>query len=353
MERYTKHMIKINGIDIGKGCAPYVVAEISANHNGSLENCKKLITLAKDNGASAVKLQTYTPESLTVNSMQDDFLIKDGLWKGRNLYELYEEAHTPWEWFEELFLHAKKCEITIFSSPFDKKAVDLLEELGCPAYKIASFEILDHELIEYAASKMKPIIISTGMANKEEIREAIEVVRSVKNDDLIILHCVSGYPSKPDDYNLKTIVEMQNYFGVDVGLSDHTISNNAAIASVALDVCFIEKHFTLSKDGGGPDDSFSMEPDDLKNLCVSVDEAFRSLGKPNFDLKNAEKDSLVFRRSLYFMKDLKEGHVLTKDDIRCIRPGYGIKPKYIKDIIGKVIKSDIKKHKAVSFDDFI
>lgn len=346
-------MITIDKVNIGTGCKPYIVAEISANHNGSINKCKKLITLAKEKGASAVKLQTYKPESLTVNSNLDDFLIKDGLWKGRNLFELYEEAHTPWEWFEELFAHAKQCDITIFSSPFDKKAVDLLENLNCPAYKIASFEILDHELIEYAASKMKPIILSTGMANKEEIAEAIDVVKSTKNNDLIILHCVSGYPSSPDDYNLKTIKEMQKFFNVDVGLSDHTISNNAAIASIALDVCFIEKHFTLDKNGGGPDDSFSMEPEDLKNLSLSVDEAFRSLGKASFDLKNAEKNSLVFRRSLYFMKDLKAGHLLQRDDVKCIRPGYGIKPKYIKDILGKKLKNDIPKFKAVSFDDFM
>lgn len=345
-------MIDINGTKIGRGLAPYVVAEISANHNGSIESCKKLITLAKENGANAVKLQTYRPESLTVDSMLDDFLIKEGLWKGRNLYELYEEAHTPWEWFEELFSHAREVGITLFSSPFDKDAVDLLEELGCPAYKIASFEILDHELIEYAASKMKPIILSTGMANKEEIEEAINVVRKKNNNDLIILHCVSGYPSTPDDYNLKTIIDMQNYFKVDVGLSDHTISNSAAIASVALDVCFIEKHFTLDKNGGGPDDSFSMEPSDLNHLCLSVDEAFRSMGATNFELKEAEKNSLVFRRSLYFMKDLKAGYKVQKGDVKCIRPGYGIKPKYLKDILGKELKTDVHKHKAVSFDDF-
>ena len=345
-------MIEINGTKIGRGFAPYVVAEISANHNGSIEKCKQLISLAKDNGANAVKLQTYKPDSLTVDSMLNDFLIKDGLWKGRNLYELYEQAHTPWEWFEELFSYAKKIGITIFSSPFDKNAVDLLYDLDCPAYKIASFEILDHELIKYAASKMKPIILSTGMANKEEIKEAVDVVKSTNNENLILLHCVSGYPSTPDDYNLKTIIDMQNYFKVDVGLSDHTISNNAAIASVALDVCFIEKHFTLDKNGGGPDDSFSMEPNDLNQLCNSVDEAFRSLGTANYELKEAEKSSLVFRRSLYFMKDLKAGHIVRKNDVKCIRPGYGIKPKYLNDILGKKLKTDVSKYKAVSFDDF-
>ena len=289
---------------------------------------------------------------MTVNSRLEDFLIKDGLWKGRNLYELYEEAHTPWEWFDELFSFASKNKITIFSSPFDKEAVDLLESLNCPAYKIASFEILDHELIRYAASKKKPVILSTGMADKEEIQEAIDVVKQTGNENIVILHCVSGYPSKPEDYNLRTVLEMQKSFGVDVGLSDHTISNNAAIASVALDICFIEKHFTLDKNGGGPDDSFSIEPQDLENLCLSVKEAYASLGKANFDLKEAEKNSLVFRRSLYFMKNLKKGHILSKDDVRCIRPGYGIKPKYINDIIGKKLKNDVSKHKAVSFKDF-
>lgn len=345
-------MININGVDIGKGYKPYIVAEVSANHNGSIDKCKNLIRIAKEKGADAVKLQTYKPESLTVNSRLEDFLIKDGLWKGRNLYELYEEAHTPWEWFDELFSFASKNKITIFSSPFDKEAVDLLESLNCPAYKIASFEILDHELIRYAASKKKPVILSTGMADKEEIQEAIDVVKQTGNENIVILHCVSGYPSKPEDYNLRTVLEMQKSFGVDVGLSDHTISNNAAIASVALDICFIEKHFTLDKNGGGPDDSFSMEPQDLENLCLSVKEAYASLGKANFDLKEAEKNSLVFRRSLYFMKNLKKGHILSKDDVRCIRPGYGIKPKYINDIIGKKLKNDVSKHKAVSFKDF-
>ena len=345
-------MININGVDIGKGYKPYIVAEVSANHNGSIDKCKNLIRIAKEKGADAVKLQTYKPESLTVNSRLEDFLIKDGLWKGRNLYELYEEAHTPWEWFDELFSFASKNKITIFSSPFDKEAVDLLESLDCPAYKIASFEILDHELIRYAASKKKPIILSTGMADKEEIQEAIDVVKQTGNENIVILHCVSGYPSKPEDYNLRTVLEMQKSFGVDVGLSDHTISNNAAIASVALDICFIEKHFTLDKNGGGPDDSFSMEPQDLENLCLSVKEAYASLGKANFDLKEAEKNSLVFRRSLYFTKNLKKGHILSKDDVRCIRPGYGIKPKYINDIIGKKLKNDVSKHKAVSFKDF-
>ncbi len=345
-------MININGVDIGKGYKPYIVAEVSANHNGSIDKCKNLIRIAKEKGADAVKLQTYKPESLTVNSRLEDFLIKDGLWKGRNLYELYEEAHTPWEWFDELFTFASKNKITIFSSPFDKEAVDLLESLDCPAYKIASFEILDHELIRYAASKKKPVILSTGMADKEEIQEAIDVVKQTGNENIVILHCVSGYPSKPEDYNLRTVLEMQKSFGVDVGLSDHTISNNAAIASVALDICFIEKHFTLDKNGGGPDDSFSMEPQDLENLCLSVKEAYASLGKANFDLKEAEKNSLVFRRSLYFMKNLKKGHILSKDDVRCIRPGYGIKPKYINDIIGKKLKNDVSKHKAVSFKDF-
>lgn len=345
-------MININGVDIGKGYKPYIVAEVSANHNGSIDKCKNLIRIAKEKGADAVKLQTYKPESLTVNSRLEDFLIKDGLWKGRNLYELYEEAHTPWEWFDELFSFASKNKITIFSSPFDKEAVDLLESLDCPAYKIASFEILDHELIRYAASKKKPVILSTGMADKEEIQEAIDVVKQTGNENIVILHCVSGYPSKPEDYNLRTVLEMQKSFGVDVGLSDHTISNNAAIASVALDICFIEKHFTLDKNGGGPDDSFSMEPQDLENLCLSVKEAYASLGKANFDLKEAEKNSLVFRRSLYFMKNLKKGHILSKDDVRCIRPGYGIKPKYINDIIGKKLKNDVSKHKAVSFKDF-
>ncbi|MDV6328637.1 pseudaminic acid synthase [Idiomarina sp. Sol25] len=333
--------MKINGKTVGAD-APYIIAELSANHNGNIETAFNIISAAKKAGADAVKLQTYRPNTITLDSDSDDFKIKGGLWDGRTLYELYEEAHTPWEWHKPLFEHARNEGITIFSSPFDNTAVDLLEDLNAPAYKIASFEAIDLPLIEYVASTGKPMIISTGMADEQEIQEAIDAARGAGCKELAILHCVSGYPAPAEDYNLKTLVDMQDRYGVLTGLSDHTLDNTTAIVSAALGASIIEKHFTLNRNGGGPDDSFSLEPAELAALCRDTKTAKAALGQVDYGRKSSEQGSVKFRRSLYFVKDMKAGDVITEDCIRSVRPGYGLVPKYFKELIGKKVAVDIK-----------
>src|SRR5690606_5671699 len=290
--------IVIAGREISRNQPPYVIAELSANHNGKLETALKIIEEAAKAGADAVKLQTYRPDTITLNSDADEFIIKGGLWNGRTLYELYEEAHMPWEWHKPLFEHARKIGIPIFSSPFDNTAVDLLEDLNAPAYKIASFEAVDLPLIKYVASTGKPMIISTGMADAEEIQNAIDAARSGGCKELAILHCVSGYPSPAEDYNLRTIPDMIERFGLVAGLSDHTLDNTTAIASVAMGAAIIEKHFTLDRRGGGPDDSFSLEPVEMAALRASVKTAWGALGSINYARKSSEQGNAQFRRSL-------------------------------------------------------
>lgn len=333
--------MKINGKTVGAD-APYIIAELSANHNGNIETAFNIISAAKKAGADAVKLQTYRPDTITLDSDSDDFKIKGGLWDGRTLYELYEEAHTPWEWHKPLFEHARNEGITIFSSPFDNTAVDLLEGLNAPAYKIASFEAIDLPLIEYVASTGKPMIISTGMADEQEIQEAIDAARGAGCKELAILHCVSGYPAPAEDYNLKTLVDMRERFNVLTGLSDHTLDNTTAIVSAALGASIIEKHFTLDRSGGGPDDSFSLEPAELAALCRDTKTAKAALGQVDYGRKSSEQGNVKFRRSLYFVKDMKAGDVITEDCIRSVRPGYGLVPKYFKELIGKKVAVDIK-----------
>ena len=326
---------------IGEGFSPYIIAEMSANHNGQLDKALRLVEIAKQSGADAVKLQTYRADTITLKSNKPDFMIESGLWQGQSLYELYEGAHMPWEWHKPLFDYARKLELTMFSSPFDVSAVDLLEDLNAPAYKIASFEAIDLPLIRYVASTGKPMIISTGMANKDEISEAVEAAMSAGCQQLAILHCVSGYPALPQDYNLKTIRDMQAQFELPVGLSDHTIDNVTAVASVALGACIIEKHFTLDRNGGGPDDSFSLEPDELKALCHDTKIAWSSLGCVDYGLKSTEQGNVKFRRSLYFVADLKQGDVVTAAHIRSVRPGYGMAPKYVDEIVGMRVTKDV------------
>lgn len=340
----------IDGRRIGVSIEPYVIAELSANHNGSIEVAKDIIKIAKNAGADAIKLQTYRPDTITMDVKTDEFLIKNGLWAGKSLYELYESAYMPWEWHKPLFDYARSLDLTIFSSPFDETAVDLLEDLNTPAYKIASFEAIDLGLIKYVASTGKPMIISTGMADEGEIQEAINAARESGCNDLAILHCVSGYPAPAEDYNLKTIVDMENKYGVPVGLSDHTIDNATAIAAVALGACIVEKHVTLDREGGGPDDSFSLEPDELNNLCKDIKTAWASVGKVNYDRKSSEKENLKFRRSLYFTKDMAAGDVIGPHNIRSIRPGYGLPPKYYNEILGKVINKSVTKGTKVSWE---
>lgn len=343
-------VISIAGREISRNHPPYIIAELSANHNGRLETAMKIIEEAARAGADAVKLQTYRPDTITLNSDADDFRIKGGLWDGRTLYELYEEAHMPWEWHKPLFDHAKKLGIPIFSSPFDTTAVDLLEDLNAPAYKIASFEAVDLPLIRYVASTGKPMIISTGMADAEEIEEAIAAAREGGCKELAILHCVSGYPAPAEDYNLRTIPDMIERFGLVTGLSDHTLDNTTAIASVVLGASLIEKHFTLDRNGGGPDDSFSLEPEDLSNLCRDSKTAWKALGQVDYGRKSSEQGNAQFRRSLYFVKDLKAGDVIDEASVRSVRPGYGVAPKHLGQIVGKRLRVDVACNSPVSFD---
>ena len=333
--------ISIAGRDIGLNYPPYIIAELSANHNGRLDTALKIIEEAKKAGADAVKLQTYTADTITLDCDSEEFQIRGGLWDGKTLYQLYQEAHMPWEWHKPLFEHARKNDITIFSSPFDNTAVDLLEDLNAPAYKIASFEAVDLPLIKYVASTGKPMIISTGMADAEEIQEAIDAAREGGCKELAILHCVSGYPAPAEDYNLRTVPDMMQRFGLVTGLSDHTLDNTTAIASVVLGASIIEKHFTLNRSGGGPDDSFSLEPAELAQLCHGAKTAWQALGKVDYGMKSSEQGNVKFRRSLYFVKDLNPGDTISKDAVRSVRPGHGLSPKHLDRVIGKKVRHQI------------
>lgn len=349
----TNKTISIDNRIISARHPPYVIAELSANHNGNIDNALKIIEVAKKSGADAVKLQTYRPDTITLDCDSEDFQIHDGLWNGKTLYQLYEEAHTPWDWHKPLFDYAKEIGITIFSSPFDSTAVDLLENLNTPAYKIASFEAVDIQLIKYVASTGKPMIISTGMADEEEIQEAIDAAYEGGCKELAILHCVSGYPAPSEDYNLHTISDMQERFGLVTGLSDHTIDNTTAITSIALGVSIIEKHVTLDRNGGGADDSFSLEPKDLEQLCRNAKIAWQALGKIDYGRKSSESGNVKFRRSLYFVKDMKEGDIITKDCIKSVRPGYGLPLKFLPLILGKKTTRNITRNTAINNDQFM
>ncbi|MDK4685354.1 pseudaminic acid synthase [Kingella negevensis] len=343
--------IHINGREISANQPPYIIAEMSANHNGSLETAFKIIEEAKKAGADAVKLQTYTADTITLNSRAPEFMIQTGgLWDGQSLHDLYAKAHMPWDWHKPLFEFAKEQDITIFSSPFDFSAVDLLESLDAPAYKIASFEVIDLPLIRYVAQTGKPMIISTGMADENEIAEAIATAKEAGNKELVVLHCVSGYPAPAEDYNLRTLPDMAARFGTLVGLSDHTLDNTTAIISVALGACAIEKHFTLDRNGGGADDSFSLEPADLQALCRDSKTAWQALGNVEYALKSSEQGNAQFRRSLYFVKDMKAGDVIDETCIRSVRPGFGLPPKFYDELIGKRVSQDIVANTKTSWD---
>ena len=304
----------------------------------------------KKAGADAIKLQTYTADTITLECNSEEFQIHGGLWDGKNLYQLYQEAQMPWAWHQPLFEKAKELGITIFSSPFDFTAVDLLEDLNAPAYKIASFELVDLPLIKRVAETGKPMIMSTGMANEAEIAEAINTAQANGCQELVVLHCVSGYPAPADQYNLRTIADMSVRFNVLAGLSDHTIDNATAVAAIALGACLIEKHVTMDRNGGGADDSFSLEPHELMALCKDVKTAWTALGKVNYERTEAEKGNVKFRRSLYAVKDIKVGEQLTHNNVRSIRPGFGLAPKYLEQVLGKTAKVDIKRGTPLSFE---
>lgn len=342
----------INDRPIGPNHPPYVIAELSANHNGSLERAFAIIDAASQCGADAVKLQTYTADTLTIDCAAPDFMIRGGLWDGYKLYDLYRWAETPFDWQRPLFEYARERGITVFSTPFDETAVDLLEDLDCPAYKIASFELVDLPLIRHVASTGKPVIMSTGLANESEIAEAVEAARNAGCRDLALLHCISSYPTPIDQANLRQLPLLSRRFSTIGGLSDHTMGTTAAIAAVALGACLIEKHFTISRADKGPDSEFSMEPDELRRLCTEARDAWLALGSDGFARPIAEAGSDVFRRSIYFIRDLPAGAIVGPEDIRRIRPGKGLGPKHFDAIIGRRLKSAVVRGTATAWHLF-
>ena len=343
-------MFEINGRIISAENPPYIIAELSANHNGSLIKAKESILEAKRCGASAIKIQTYTADSMTIDCDLEDFKIKGGIWDGYNLYQLYEEASTPYEWHNELFRFAKENEITLFSTPFDESAVDFLNDLGVPAFKIASFELLDLPLIKYAASKGKPLLLSTGMGSLDEIIDAVNAAYEGGCKQILLFHCISSYPTPTQESNIRMISFLKDKFGVEVGLSDHTLTNTAAMAALTLGASAFEKHFTLSRLDKGPDSQFSIEPNEFKDLVESANECWQGLGKLSFKRSKLEQNSMVFRRSLYFVKDLSEGQIITKDHIRKIRPGFGVSPKFYEKFIGKKVSRVVKRGERVDWE---
>lgn len=345
-------LINLANRTIGYGYPPFIIAEMSGNHNQSLERALKIVEAAAKAGVHALKLQTYTADTLTLDISSGDFFIDDpkSLWKGMSLYSLYQQAHTPWEWHKPIFEHCKKHGLICFSTPFDESAVDFLEGLNVPAYKIASFENNHLPLIRKVAATGKPVLISTGMASVKELDEAVSAARDAGCKDIILLKCTSTYPASPESSNILTIPHMRDMFGVQVGLSDHTGGTGVAVASIALGATIIEKHFTLSRSDEGVDAAFSMEPDEMKTLVEETGRAWQALGKINYGPTEKEKASMKFRRSLYISKDMKAGDVFTRENIRIVRPGFGLPPKYYDIILGKKVKKDVTKGEPLSWD---
>ncbi len=342
--------IMIAGRAVGANQPPYIVAELSANHGGSIDRALAVLEAAKAAGADAVKLQTYTADTITINHDGPDFRIHGGLWDGRQLYELYEEAHTPWDWHAALFAKGRELGIPVFSTPFDDSAVEFLEGFDPPAYKIASFELIDLPLVRRVAKTGKPVIMSTGMASPEEITESVETFRAAKGGDLILLHCVSGYPTPVEQSNLRRITALAAEFGCPVGLSDHTLGVEVAIASVALGACLIEKHFTLRRADGGPDSAFSLEPDELRALVRGAKASFEALGTGASARAEVEKPNMVFRRSIYVVRDIGAGESFTNENVRIIRPGYGLAPRELPKVLGRKARRALARGTALKSD---
>jgi len=346
------HLIQIQDRVIAQNSNPFLIAEMSGNHNQSLERALQIVDAAADAGADAIKLQTYTADTLTIDYAENEFFIadKNSLWKGKSLYELYQEAYTPWQWHKPIFEHAKKRGIIPFSTPFDETSVDFLEELGVPCYKIASFENNHLPLLKKVAQTGKPVIISTGVSTLEILAEAVETLRNNGCKDIILLKCTSTYPATPENSNLLTIPHLAQLFNCHVGLSDHTMGVGVAVASVALGARVIEKHFCLSRAEGGVDSAFSLEPSEFKTLVEECNRAFLGLGKVHYGILEEEKKSLTYKRSIYVVKDIKAGETLTTENIRIIRPGLGLQPKYFDMVLGKTAKQDLKRGTALSFE---
>ncbi|MDA8228547.1 MAG: pseudaminic acid synthase [Desulfitobacterium hafniense] len=346
------NQIKIANIAVGPNQKPFIIAEMSGNHNKSLERALEIVEAAAKAGAHALKIQTYTPDTMTLNIKTGDFLIQDekSIWNGRNLYELYEQAYTPWEWHKPIFERCKDLGIIGFSTPFDSTSVDFLESLDVPCYKIASFENIDIPLIRQVANTGKPIIMSTGMANLAELDEMVRTAKENGCKDIILLKCTSTYPASPDNTNIVTIPHMKDLFGCQIGLSDHTMGIGVAVASVALGATVIEKHFTLNREEGGVDASFSLEPLELKELVTETERAWQALGRVSYGPTEKERASIQFRRSIYVVKDVLEGEVFTEENTRSIRPGLGLPPKYFDVVIGKKATRDIAKGTPLNWD---
>lgn len=342
--------IQIGKRFIGEGQPSYIIAEMSANHAGSIERAKEIIHKAKECGADCIKIQTYTPDTLTIDCHNQYFQVENGTWEGENLYSLYGKAYTPWEWQAELKEEAERVGIDFLSTPFDKTAVDFLEDMDIAFYKIASFEMVDLPLIEYVASKGKPIIMSTGMATLEEIKEAVETVYAAGNRQLVLMKCSSAYPADPADMHLQTIADLKKRFDIPIGLSDHSLGSFSAVTAVALGAAVIEKHFCLGREIENPDASFSMTPDEFKAMVTDIRKVEQALGKPTYGVCKQEESSMVFRRSVFVVQDIAEGERFTEENIRIIRPGYGMKPKYMKDVLGMRAGEDLKRGTPLTFD---
>ena len=342
--------IEICGRKIGNKLKPYIVAELSANHNGSLTAALETIKKAKECGADAIKIQTYNADDMTIDCDEEDFIIKDGLWDGYKLYELYKEASTPYEWHEHIFNYAKKIGITIFSTPFSEEGVDFLSKLNTPAFKVASFELCDLPLIKHIAKQNKPIIMSTGMSTKKEIVEAVDTARTYGNNEIVLLHCVSSYPAPIEEANVSQINELARFFKLPTGLSDHTLGTAVSLAAVASGACLIEKHFILDRKINGPDSKFSINPKELRILCKDSELVWKSIGKATFEKQKSEEKNEIFKRSIYFVNNLSKDHIITAKDIKRIRPGNGLPPKFYNYLLGKKIIRSVKRGQPVTFD---